>query len=159
MAGIAGGLLLAALVMQFAFGLEPCTLCVYQRWPYLAAVVFGLIGARGTSPRWMLVLCAVSFATTGGIAAYHSGVEQGWFTLAASCGGVSEANSIEELRAQLLANTGPACDVVTFAVLGLSLSSWNALVAGALTLLSLFAALSLRPVVSSAARAKARLRG
>lgn len=44
-------LLLGALAFQYLGGLAPCQLCIWQRWPHLAAVLIGVVavtfGARG----------------------------------------------------------------------------------------------------------------
>ena len=41
-AGAAAAALAAALISQYGFDLQPCVLCIWQRWPYLAAILLGL---------------------------------------------------------------------------------------------------------------------
>jgi disulfide bond formation protein DsbB len=118
-----GAILLGALALQYLGGLPPCPLCIWQRWPYVALIALGIIGSR-TYPRAMLGLATVTLLLGAGLAAYHVGIEQGWWALPASCVAGANAQTIEELR-RLLAEAPPACDQVGFAFLGLTLAGWN----------------------------------
>jgi disulfide bond formation protein DsbB len=122
--GLGAALALAvALALQFAGGLAPCPLCVYQRYPYLAVVLVCLIG-MWWRPRLALGIAALALAGNVGLAGYHVAIEQGWVPLPESCAAASTATTIEELRRQLAA--APArCDQVSAAFLGLSLAAWN----------------------------------
>lgn len=130
----------AAFVLQYVGGLAPCHLCILERWPYVAAAAIAFIGAAASQPRLALVLLAVVMAAETLLAAYHVGVEQGLFTLPASCIAGQEAQTIDDLRAQLL-TAAPTCDQVKAAWFGLSLASWNAILALGLTLLAFAGAL------------------
>jgi disulfide bond formation protein DsbB len=135
----------AALVSQFGFGLEPCELCLWQRWPYLAAFLFGLgaLASRGRIRGLFLALAALSFAATAGIGVFHVGVEQHWWAGLPSCSGGSTPATVEALRAQLLGKPVVRCDDIAFEFLGISMAGWNVLAAGALALFSLRGALLL----------------
>lgn len=137
----AAGTLALVLVAQYGFGLPPCEMCHWQRWPYIAALGFGL-GAV-LLPRWrtqLLGLAALSFAITGGIGVFHAGVEWKWWQGLTSCGSTSTATSLEDLRAQIMAAPVVRCDEAAIRVLGLSMAGWNALWAAALTIFAVFAA-------------------
>src|SRR5258708_8826734 len=72
-------LLLAALGFQYLSHLAPCEMCHWQRWPYIAAAVIGLIGASV----WRKDARAVSAiivlgAVCGLIAAFQWGMLKGW---------------------------------------------------------------------------------
>jgi disulfide bond formation protein DsbB len=127
------------LALQYFAGLEPCPLCIWQRYPHLVVVALGLIGWRWR-PRDMLGLIALVLLVGAGIAAYHVGVEQGWVALPAGCAAGQGATSVEELR-QMLAEAPPACDQVSFTLLGLSLAGWNLL--GSLVMAGIAAAAAL----------------
>ncbi len=130
-----------AFVAQYGFGLAPCQLCLWQRWPYAAAIVFGL--AALALPRWrpaLLALAGLSILASGGIAAFHVGVEQKWWQGLASCSGAPTPNSIEALRAQLMAAPVVRCDEAAFRFLGLSMAGWNVLWSLALGIFALLAA-------------------
>jgi disulfide bond formation protein DsbB len=131
--------LLAALALQYLFGLPPCPLCVWQRWPYLLAVALTAGGLLLEVPRTALVLVLLALLAGVGLAAYHVGVEEGVFALPGTCAAAGQARTVEELR-RLLDEAPPRCDEVSASFLGLSLAGWN-LVLG--LLLSAAAALGL----------------
>lgn len=137
----AGGTLTLVLIAQYGFGLPPCEMCHWQRWPHIAALVFGL-GAL-LLPRWrgqLLSLAALSFAITGGIGVFHAGVEWKWWQGLTSCSGTGTATTLEDLRAQIMAAPVVRCDEAAIRVLGLSMAGWNALWSAALAIFALFAA-------------------
>ncbi|MEQ8586921.1 MAG: disulfide bond formation protein B [Thalassobaculaceae bacterium] len=132
-AGAAAFALAAALVSQYGFGLQPCELCVWQRWPYLAAIVLGLSAvAVRRSPiarTGLTALAVIAVLVSGGIGAFHVGVEQGWWQGLAGCGSVSATDDLATLRAQIMNAPIVRCDEVTFSVLGISMAGWNVLYA------------------------------
>lgn len=128
-------------VSQYGFGLAPCELCLWQRWPYGAAILFGL--AALALPRWraaLLVLAALSFMVTGGIGVFHAGVEWKWWQGLTSCGGGPTATTLEDLRAQLMAAPVVRCDEAAIRLLGLSMAGWNVLWSAVLAAFALMAA-------------------
>src|SRR5581483_12332517 len=66
-----------AFTAQYWGGLQPCVLCVYQRWPYGIAIALGLLAlaAGGAARGWLLALAGLTFLAGGGIAVFHVGVE------------------------------------------------------------------------------------
>jgi disulfide bond formation protein DsbB len=134
--GLSVAALLVAFLLQYGFGVEPCNLCIWERWPYAFAILATLGGTALGRPRLGLALTGLALLANAGLAAYHVGVEEGLFALPEGCTTSGQASSIEELRAQLAA--APArCDQVSVIWLGLSLAAWNGLYAGALGLLAL----------------------
>jgi len=125
-------------VMQYGFGLAPCQMCLWQRWPFLLLALLGIVGAFAW-PRTMLSLALLAMLVSIGLAGYHVGVEQGMIPLPAGCATVGEAASVEELKAMLKA-APPTCDQVSFSFGGLSLAGWNVLGS---TILALFTAIVL----------------
>lgn len=136
----------AALVSQHGFGLQPCVLCLYQRWPYyiivpLALIAWPLTANRPGLRRGALVLIGLIFLAGAGVALFHVGVEARWWEGTAECGGnLPSADSLDALRAQLLATKPVRCDEPALVVLGLSMAGWNMLVGLALALVSFGAA-------------------
>jgi disulfide bond formation protein DsbB len=119
----AAAILLGALALQYLGGLPPCQMCIWQRWPYVALLVLGLVGWC-RYPRAALGIAVPVLLVGAGLGAYHVGIEQGWWALPAGCVAGSDAESVEDLR-RLLAEAPPACDQVSFTLLGLSLAGWN----------------------------------
>ena len=120
------GLLLAALAFEHLGGLAPCPLCIWQRWPHLVALA-GLAGLVLPGAIWPL-LGALGAGTSGGIAVYHSGVEQGWWSGPSACAAGQDLSGLtaEELLDALLAAPVVRCDEIPWELLGLSMASWNA---------------------------------
>ena len=134
-------LLLGALGLQYVGDLPPCRLCIWQRWPYVALIVLGIVGWRAY-PRAVLALATLVLAVGAGLAAYHIGIEQGWWALPAGCVAGQGAETIEDLK-RMLAEAPPACDQVSFTLLGLSLAGWNLVTSLALAAFTFAAALGL----------------
>jgi len=137
------GLLLAALGFQYLGGMPPCSLCIWQRWPHLAAVAAG--GGMLVLPGVLWVaLGSAGAATSGAIAVYHTGVERGWWQGPTACSGGNDLGqvSVDELFARIMAAPVVRCDEVPWEMLGLSMASWNAVASFGLAGLWL---LALRP--------------
>lgn len=118
----------AAFVVQFAFGFAPCTLCVWQRWPYVLVITAACVGLL--RPRRLLLECII--AAYGGaalLAGYHSGVEWGWWRFESACSGSAAASSLEALEEMLKAAPLVRCDEPAFTLAGLSMAAWHLLAA------------------------------
>lgn len=133
-AGFAALALIAAYIMQYGFGLEPCRLCYWQRYPYFAILAIGTLALF--TKRWAAALVAIAtlFWVDFGIAAYHSGIELGIFELPAGCA-ASSATSMQDMMSTLSAPPAQ-CDRPAFVFLGLSLTMWNALAAFGMALVT-----------------------
>jgi len=126
-----------ALISQYGFGLEPCALCVWQRWPYAAAFAVALL-ALVMRTHWIVpLLAALCFGLSAGFGAFHMGVEEGLWEGLATCSGADTPGSLEDLRAQVLGKQPARCDQVPFSFLGLSIAGWNFVYGTAAALLML----------------------
>ncbi len=140
------GALGAALASQYWGGLQPCVLCYYQRYAYLGAIAFGLLGLiagpRVSARRAAVVLAGLAFLTGAAIAAFHVGVEQQWWRGTTECHTPAfDLNaSIADLRRQLLETTFVPCDVVQWSLFGISMPGYNVLASLGLALASFWAA-------------------
>lgn len=125
-----------ALLGQHGFGLQPCVLCIWQRWPHVAAIALGagawVLRGRPAASAALVGLAAVAELATGGIAVFHVGVEQGWWQGTAECGSTAGGSDLAALKAQIMRQPIVRCDEVAFAVLGISMAGWNALLAAGL---------------------------
>lgn len=145
-ASCSAALLVAVYAMQYLGGLAPCPLCLLQRWPHAAVVALGLAAALVPvlptgARRAILALIAAGFATTAAIGAYHAGVEYGWLSGPTACTGTVMGDTVEELRRNLMAAAPVRCDEVPWALFGISLAGYNALVSAALAGLAGWAAI------------------
>ena len=100
---------------------------------------------RSWRPAWLraiLLLAALAFAVDAGIAAFHVGVEQGWWQGTAECGSTLDLTlSPEELKNQLMNQPLVRCDEVTWSLFGISMAGYNFLYALALAVATLWFAL------------------
>lgn len=139
-AGLAFAILSAAtlgmaFLAQYGFGLAPCELCLWQRWPYAAAILLGIAAWKIAAMRPLFLgLLALAFATDSAIAVFHVGVEQKWWQGLSGCTAGPTATSLEALRAQVLSAPVVRCDEAAFTFLGLSMAGWNALWAALLAI-------------------------
>jgi disulfide bond formation protein DsbB len=141
---------LAALATAFASqvwgGLEPCVLCLYQRYVYGAAIAVGLV-TLGLI-RWPalgrlgLAGAALVFLTGAGIAFFHVGVEQLWWQGTAECHGpvFDPKLSLEELAEAMLNTRFVPCDRIPWSLFGISIAGYNGLASLGLAAASLWAA-------------------
>ena len=129
-------LLAAALVFQYGFGLAPCVLCIYQRWPYAALIILGAIALglglrKHTKPSAAIIaLCALVFFGESVLAAYHVGVEYHWWKSAfEGCSTGFNAATGGSILAQIEATQAVRCDAVAWSMFGISMAGYNAIIA------------------------------
>lgn len=125
-------LLAGAFAFQYLGGLAPCALCLWQRWPHAAAVGIGALAlvAGGAALPLMGALAALATAAIG---LFHTGVERKWWDGPGACsGGDVGALSADDLFDKIMAAPLVRCDEVAWQMLGLSMASWNAIIAVAL---------------------------
>ena len=130
-------LLAGAFIFQ-ALGYAPCKLCYWQRYPHGVAIAIGVI-ALLTGWRVWPWLGAAAAAATSALGVYHNGVEMKWWLGPTTCssGDLSAITMKDILNAPLV-----RCDEVAWALFGVSMASWNALISAALVLIWLKAALT-----------------
>jgi disulfide bond formation protein DsbB len=136
-----GSALLLAGAWAFQFlGYPPCKLCHWQRWPHYAAVGIGAL-ALLTGLRFLPLFGALAAAATAAVGVYHTGVEQKWWLGPTTCTSGSVAGmSADDLLAQI--NNAPLirCDEVAWALAGISMASWNAILSAILVMVWIAAA-------------------
>lgn len=123
---LAAAALAVAYGAQYGLGMAPCDLCYWERWPYRAAIVIGLLGLILPPPlrRAVLWLGVLAFLTDVGLAGMHAGVEQKfWPSPLPEC---SAANifkgNLSTLMANLPSTPAKPCDAPNYLIPGLPLS-------------------------------------
>jgi disulfide bond formation protein DsbB len=133
---IAAATLAGAWFIQLAMGIQPCPLCLEQRYAYYLAVPLGALvalAAAKDAPRAALIagLAIVTLATlaNAGLGAYHAGVEWGFWKGPTECTGpVGNLGSAASLLERLDTVKVVRCDEVQWKFLGLSLAGYNVLI-------------------------------
>lgn len=111
---------------ELVWGLFPCEMCHWQRWPHYAAIVLAalayVIPPKGVQ-MVLVALAALAILTSGGIGAWHAGVEYGWWeglTTCSQAGGGSGDILADIMKAPLV-----RCDEVQWSLFGVSLAGFN----------------------------------
>src|SRR5215469_1630334 len=133
----------AALFSQYWGDLQPCELCLMERWPYYAAIVIAVLALAlptAGSSRTALLLLALVFVVSAGLGFYHVGVEYHWFRGPTACTNNSGMpQSLEQLK-QMLAHTQVVmCDQVQWSLGGISLAGWNFVASALIAVFAFFA--------------------
>ncbi|MEE4204746.1 MAG: disulfide bond formation protein B [Erythrobacter sp.] len=115
------GLLGGAYVSQYGFGLYPCEMCWWQRYPHFAGLALGLVSFVAVPPRVWTALAGLAILTSGLIGGFHAGVEYGWWEGITGCARVTGGLDVLDPSAAPLIR----CDQAPWSLLGISLAGWN----------------------------------
>ena len=131
-------LLAGAYVSEYGFGLYPCEMCWWQRWPHFAALALAFASYAMPPQRRPLVgLAAVAILVSGLIGVFHAGVEYGFWEGITACA-LAPTTGGDALEA-ILAQPTISCDVPAWTLMGISLAGFNAIfsIGGAITIFAL----------------------
>jgi disulfide bond formation protein DsbB len=111
---------------QYGLGMAPCDLCYWERWPYRAAILIGVLALVLPAPfrRLMVWLGALAFLAAIGLAGLHVGVEQGWWPSPlpeCTAANIFKGN-LSTLMSSLPATPAKPCDAPNFLIRGLPIS-------------------------------------
>jgi disulfide bond formation protein DsbB len=124
-------LLAGAIGSQYIGGLHPCEMCMWQRWPHLAAIGAALAAiALRRSPltsATLTVLAALALATSGAIGAFHAGVEYGWWEGLTACATTMQPKAGQSMLDTIMQAKLVRCDVAPWEMFGVSLAGYNAI--------------------------------
>ena len=144
-AAIGAATLCGAWFFQYALGIQPCPMCLEQRYAYYLVIVLGVVLALAAPrlPRAVAIaaLAILALAAFGNAiyGAYHAGVEWGFWAGPATCSGpVTDLGSAGSLLQRLDTVKVVRCDEVQWRFLGLSLAGYNVLISGLMGLVALF---------------------
>ena len=114
-------LLGGAYVSQYGFGLPPCEMCWWQRYPHFAALGIGLLAFVMQPARVWAALAGLAILTSGLIGGYHAGVEYGWWEGITAC--TASGVDVMDFSTRLI-----RCDVAPWTLWGISLAGFNFLI-------------------------------
>ena len=119
-----------AYFIQYVLGHKPCNLCIIERIPYIAAIIFiSLIFILNRYQKIISSLILIFFIFGAVVSFYHFGIEQGFFSESLVCDlGSSQPLNKEDLLNQLKKTEIVSCKDVTFRFLGLSLATINTVI-------------------------------
>ncbi|MHB9878120.1 disulfide bond formation protein B [Pacificimonas sp. ICDLI1SI03] len=121
-------LLGGALAGQHLFGLAPCEMCMWQRWPHVAALLLATLAlfVQGRARGLLIGLAALAMAVSGGIGVLHAGVEYGWWTGPTTCTAPPAVSG--DFLADIMSAPIVRCDTAPWSLFGISLAGYNALI-------------------------------
>lgn len=117
--------LFTALYIEFFLGYEPCKLCIYQRIPYLIAIIITFLGISYSNNIIWLYTLLITFFSSLILSGYHFGIEKEIFKEFSGCtsNSINIIDKNELLR--LLNSKANSCKNVDFKFFGLSLATLN----------------------------------
>ena len=122
--------LVSAFFIEYILGHQPCNLCIFERIPYLLAIIIILLNFKFNQfEKFFILLLVIVFLFGAILSLYHLGIEQGFIQESLVCDLKSGSNllSKEEILKQLQ-EKNVSCKDVTFKIFGLSLTSYNILI-------------------------------
>ena len=123
---VPAALLGGAYVAQYGFGLYPCEMCWWQRYPHFAALGLGLAAYVMKPPQVWTALAGLAIITSGLIGGFHAGVEYGWWEGITGCATLPTNIDVMNPAAAPLIR----CDVAPWKLWGISLAGFNFLISG-----------------------------
>jgi len=150
---IAAATIAGAWYFQLVLGLQPCPMCLQERYAYYLAVPLAALVALAASqnaPRGLLmcglVILALATLANAVFGAYHAGVEWKFWPGPTDCTGpVGNLGSAGSLLDRLDSVKVVMCDEIQWSFLGISLAGYNALISLALAALAAFGLLARKP--------------
>lgn len=122
--GIPAALLGGAYISELVFGLYPCEMCWWQRWPHFAALALALLSTVLPAKRLLVAMAALAILASGAIGGFHAGVEYGWWQGITDCATTTAGTGGDALDAIMNAPM-VRCDRAPWDLAGISLAGWN----------------------------------
>ncbi len=122
--------LASAFFIEYILGHQPCNLCIFERIPYLLAIIIILLNFKFNQyEKFFILLLVIVFLFGAILSLYHLGIERGFIQESLVCDLKSGSNllSKEEILKQLQ-EKNVSCKDVTFKIFGLSLTNYNILI-------------------------------
>lgn len=119
-------LLAGAYLSQYGFGLYPCEMCWWQRYPHFVALALALISFIAPPRQVWIALAGLAIFVSGAIGGFHAGVEYGWWEGLTACSTTvpTVGNPLDVIMNAPLIR----CDVAPWDLMGISLAGWNFLI-------------------------------
>ena len=122
--------IIAALIAELIFNLEPCSMCLKQRHPYYFIIITFIIFALLKWQKNIWFYVGVQLASIYGLfyAFWHVGIENKILSGPSSCShGLKISNDTSDLKEQILSKAVINCEEVVWSIFGLSAATINSL--------------------------------
>jgi len=129
-------IIFSAFFIEYVLKVKPCSLCIYQRYPYYIILILCLLFFFKKNWKDQLIILIIFLSAISlFLASYHVAIEQGLIKELSSCQTNINDNLSKDI---LLKNLNSAklnsCKEVNFKILGISLASINMLISLILTI-------------------------
>ena len=128
---VPAALLGGAYVAEYGFGLYPCEMCWWQRYPHFAAVALAGIAFLVPPARLWTALAGIAVLISAAIGAFHAGVEYKWWQGITSCARIVPSESGGSPLEAIMNTPMISCDQPQWTLLGISLAGFNFLLSAA----------------------------
>ena len=120
----------SALIAEYSFDLEPCSMCLKQRHPYYFILAIFILFGMILPLRRIWFYLGVQLACIYGLfySIWHVGIEKKILPGPTSCSGkLNFSNSAENLKEQIMAKAVINCEDVIWSFIGVSAATINTL--------------------------------
>ncbi len=126
-----------AIYIEYVLEIKPCKLCLYQRVPYLFAILICFIGFRNLKNNLWIYFLSLTFLISFFLSIYHTGIENNIFDEFSGCiaNDINITNKDDLLKS--LSERVTSCKDVAFRIFGLSLATINALISALILIISI----------------------
>lgn len=128
---VPAALLAGAYVSQYSFGLYPCEMCWWQRYPHFSAIALAGLAFLVPPARFWTALAAVAILISAAIGAFHAGVEYKWWPGITSCARIVPSEPGGNPLEAIMNTPMISCDEPQWTLLGISLAGFNFLISSA----------------------------
>tara|TARA_Y100001970_G_scaffold159516_1_gene195158 strand:+ start:830 stop:1333 length:504 start_codon:yes stop_codon:yes gene_type:complete len=118
----------SALIAEFLFELEPCSMCLKQRHPYYFIILLFIINAfiKFHNKIWIYIGIQIASIYGAFYAIWHVGIEKNIINGPAECsGGLESFNNISNLKEQIVSKPVVNCEDVIWSFFGVSAATIN----------------------------------
>jgi len=131
--------LIAAYIIEYILGHQPCNLCLIQRIPYFTVIIIiSLCLFFKKFEKITLITLSLIFFLATLLSIYHFGIEQGFIKDSLVCNLNAENPTLtKEALLNQLKEITTSCKNVTFRIFGLSLATINIFISLVLSLITI----------------------
>ena len=129
--------ILSAVYIEFILEVKPCTLCIYQRIPYIVSVFICFLGYYNNKNSFWLYLLLLTFLISIILSGYHVGIEKNIFQEFSGCTNNNMDLIDKDELLKSLGHSRPTCKNINLKIFGLSLAAINLIISSLISVLML----------------------
>lgn len=122
--------ILTALIAEYFFLIQPCKMCLYQRYSYyLLIIISGLfLLLKKESDKIYLLITEILLICGLFVSLWHLGIENQLINFPSGCSNsIEDINNINDLKDQIIDSPLVMCNEINWSFLGISMVFYNSL--------------------------------